>query len=302
MSFENPPPEQLDDQEWSMIPDEDGNLYMVNTAEALSEPQQPFVAHTGVIFELYTLDNPTNAQILHTGNAQELAASNFNPARPTRFVVHGWNSRGGLTTIFQNAYFEQGKNDINLIAVNWQAKAVTINYIGARNRVPRVGQHVARFVDFLCITGGADVKSINLIGHSLGGHVVGIAGKHVSVGKLPLIVALDPANPLFSYRRHEERVAVGDAENVQIIHTAAGSLGFSAPLGDASFYPNGGRSQPGCGLDMAGSCAHSRATDLFAESINTDVGFYSLSCASYDEIRRGRCTEQGVIVRMGEYS
>lgn len=158
---------------------------------------------------------------------------------------------------------------------------------------------VAAFVDFLVRFGHADLEQVHLIGHSLGGHVVGIAGKHVSVGQLPLIVALDPANPLFSMSRPDERVAVGDARSVHIIHTAAGSLGFSAPLGDASFYPNGGRSQPGCGWDLTGACAHSRAIDLFAESINTEYGFYSLNCASYQQIRRGRCTEVGEMVRMG---
>lgn len=199
------------------------------------------------------------------------------------------------------AYFEDGKNDVNLIAVNWQAGANTINYISARRRVNSVGPVVAGFVDFLVRSGDADLEQVNLIGHSLGGHVVGIAGKHVSVGKVPLIVALDPANPLFSMSRPAERVAVGDARSVHIIHTAAGSLGFSAPLGDASFYPNGGRSQPGCGWDMTGACAHSRAIELFAESINTDLGFYSLNCESYQEIRRGRCNEVGQLVRMGEY-
>lgn len=188
-----------------------------------------------------------------------------------------------------------------MIAVNWQAKSNTINYISARRRVNRVGPMVAAFVDFLCTAGEANIDDIHLIGHSLGGHVVGIAGKHVTVGQLPLVIAMDPANPLFRMNRPDERVAVGDARNVHIIHTAAGSLGFSAPLGDASFYPNGGRSQPGCGWDMTGSCAHSRSIDLIAESVNTAVGFYSLNCTSYEEIRRGRCNEIGEIVRMGEY-
>lgn len=199
------------------------------------------------------------------------------------------------------AYFVHGKHDVNLIAVNWQAGSNTINYPGARRRVNHVGPHVAAFVDFLVRSGGVDLNAVNLIGHSLGGHVVGIAGKHVSVGKLPLIVALDPANPLFYMRRPLERVAVGDALNVHIIHTAAGSLGFSEPIGDASFYPNGGRSQPGCGWDLTGACAHSRAIDLYAETINTPAGFYSLKCGSYREIRRGRCNTSSKQLRMGQY-
>lgn len=136
-------------------------------------------------------------------------------------------------------------------------------------------------------------------GHSLGAHVVGIAGKHVQSGTLPKIIGLDPANPLFNYREPATRIAVGDALSVETIHTNAGTLGFSAPLGDATFYPNGGRSQPGCGLDLAGTCAHSRAHEMYCESINTPVHFYSYPCTSYDEIRRGRCTVTGGQLRMG---
>lgn len=129
--------------------------------------------------------------------------------------------------------------------------------------------------------------------------MVGIAGKNVRSGRVPKIIGLDPANPLFNYRDPATRIAVGDALSVETIHTNAGTLGFSAPLGNGAFYPNGGRSQPGCGLDMAGSCAHSRAHEFYIESINTLIGFYSYPCQSYDEIRRGRCTVIGEQQRMG---
>lgn len=197
------------------------------------------------------------------------------------------------------AYFADGRNDVNFIAVNWQAGSSTINYIAARRRVNLVGPVVARFVDFLVRYGRMDPENLIVIGHSLGAHIAGLTGKHVTCGLLPKIVCLDPANPLFSMNSPDERAAVGDARLVEVMVTAGGSLGFAAPIGDATFYPNGGRSQPGCGLDMSGSCAHSRAIELYAESINTDLGFYSLNCASYDEIRRGRCNSVGEIIRMG---
>lgn len=101
VEVENPPPEQIDNPEWTMIPDESGQMHMVNTFSAMNAPIEPFNLHTGVIFELYTLRNPTEAQILHTGNLAELADSYFDPSRPTRFIVHGWNTNGGVTTSFQ---------------------------------------------------------------------------------------------------------------------------------------------------------------------------------------------------------
>jgi hypothetical protein len=59
--------------------------------------------------------------------------------------------------------------------------------------------------------------------------------------------ALDPAKPIFEIRSNEERLDAGDAEFVQVIHTASGFLSFLEPVGHADFYPNGGKvPQPPC--------------------------------------------------------
>lgn len=188
---------------------------------------------------------------------------------------------------------------MNFISVNWQAGSNTLSYPTARRRVDVVGKQLAKLIDFLAHYGELDTESVLLFGHSLGAHVVGVAGKHVTCGLLPTIIGLDPANPLFAMNKPKERIAIGDARSVEIIHTAAGTLGFSAPLGDASFYPNGGRSQPGCGLDMTNACSHKRSAELYAESINTSTGFYSLNCESYEKLKRGKCNEVGDVLRMG---
>lgn len=98
---ENPPTEHVDNPEWTMIPDEAGQLHMVNTFSAMTEPVPLFNAEIGVIFELYTLRNPTEMHQLQTGNVDGLASSYFDPSRPTRIVIHGWNSQGSVTTTFQ---------------------------------------------------------------------------------------------------------------------------------------------------------------------------------------------------------
>lgn len=82
------------------------------------------------------------------------------------------------------------------------------------------------------------------------------------------------------------------------MHTNAGMLGFGDPLAQATFYPNFGRSQPGCGIDLVGNCAHGRATALFAESIWNN-NFVSTRCANYAEITNNRCTPTGASRRMG---
>jgi pancreatic triacylglycerol lipase len=82
------------------------------------------------------------------------------------------------------------------------------------------------------------------------------------------------------------------------MHTNGWTLGFGEPLGQADFFPNYGRSQPGCGVDLTGSCAHGRAPTFFAESLNNNQ-FIAQRCASFDEVNNGRCTVQSSGHRMG---
>lgn len=116
-------------------------------------------------------------------------------------------------------------------------------------------------------------------------------------GTLQVVMALDPAGPLFSFDNPAERVAPTDAVHVEIIHTNAGLLGFREPIGHASFYPNFGRTQPGCGVDVSGQCAHARSTLFYAESINT--AFTAQECQSFEEVDNGQCTSTGRTATLG---
>ena len=286
-----------------MVPNEKGNFYLVNVDEALSQPKtRAFNAHNDVYFELYTIHNPREKQLLYLNNPDSVRNSNYDSSKPTRFVVHGWNSNGYVTDVFCQGYFEDGHNDVNFIAVNWQASAVTINYISARNDVNDVGAVLGEFIDFLAQQPGHDLEKFLVMGHSLGAHVVGIAGKLVRSGKLPRIIAFDPASPLFKLNALDDRVAVGDARLVETVQTSAGSLGFSEPLGNKSFYPNGGKSQPGCGVDLTSSCSHGRSYEYYIESINSQVGFWALQCSSYEEVLKGKCNiiGEGMVLMGGE--
>ena len=125
------------------------------------------------------------------------------------------------------------------------------------------------------------------------------AGKLIKKGKVRKIVGLDPASPLFRYRDLTGRLAEKDAKYVEILHSCAGLLGFSVPLGTASFYPNGGRSQPGCGWDLFGGCAHGRAYEFFAESLYNENGFYAWHCDSFKALSKGKCQVVNGIVKLG---
>ena len=62
-------------------------------------------------------------------------------------------------------------------------------------------------------------------------------------GTIQTIIGLDQAGPLFSVANENERMHHTDAVYTEGIITNGGTLGFMEPILDATFYPNGGRSQ-----------------------------------------------------------
>jgi len=83
------------------------------------------------------------------------------------------------------------------------------------------------------------------IGHSLGAHLMGKAGRTSKI--FNRITGLDPAGPNFQTENIEKRLSKTDATFVDVIHTDGSGikyLGTILPLGTVDFYPNFGCSQP----------------------------------------------------------
>ncbi|XP_021707252.1 pancreatic triacylglycerol lipase [Aedes aegypti] len=287
---------------WNLVSDDAGNIHMVDissgTGLAYFDEFEPlFDPETDVIFRLFTRFNPDNPQIIQWDDPESLIDSNFNPAHPTRFTIHGWVSGedANLHGLIRENLLALG--EFNVVNVDWGAGAQTINYIQARNRVGAVGEMVSRFIDMLVAVGGASLDDISVTGSSLGAHCAGNAGKFQQ-GRINTIIGMDPAGPLFSLGQ-PDIMHHSDGQYVEAIYTNSGLLGFDLPLGHANFYPNGGRSQPGCGIDITGNCAHTRAHQYFAESIGSPLGFVGRRCASHEEILAGVCTESGPQALMG---
>lgn len=141
-------------------------------------------------------------------------------------------------------------------------------------------------------------SQVHIVGVSLGAHVAGHVGKFVKNGKINAIFGNDPAGPLFSLDNPATRLASGDAVYTEAIHTNAGTLGITGTITDAAFYPNWGSSQPGCGTDIAGNCAHMRASSLYSESVNSNL-FRARRCVGHAEIAMRLCPGTGEVATMG---
>lgn len=244
---------------------------------------------------LYTKEDPNIPQPIDKRNANSLKNSHFKSSRPTKIIIHGIlnDYESDPNVELRKAYMTQG--DYNIISVHWTTG--TDNLFSTPRRVKRVGKRLASFLDFANETVGLSFDTLEIIGHSYGAHCAGFTGKYVQNGKVNKIVGLDPAYPFFDYGRPDRRLASTDAVYVESIQTSAGILGFLEPIGHVTFYPNGGRSQPGC-LFFDAMCSHSISYKYFAESIVSD-NFESISCDSYEQALRGNCGENYSSVRLG---
>ncbi|XP_013136147.1 PREDICTED: pancreatic lipase-related protein 3-like [Papilio polytes] len=169
-------------------------------------------------------------------------------------------------------------------------KFISYEYFRSTTYVRFIGEKLGSLLSEI-IKKGQDANKIILIGHSLGAHVAGVAGKRIqqltgtAIGR---IIALDPAGPCFINVSRDNRLDRNDAVHVDVIHTNGGILGLKEPVGHKDFYPNGGSSQPGCFLS---TCDHSRAWELFAESLTFPQHFIARRCSNWTMFREGHCSK-----------
>ncbi|KAH8276202.1 hypothetical protein KR026_004358 [Drosophila bipectinata] len=286
------------------VPQVAGGLKWVTKSEGEREVASYETAPEGrlstntVKFYLYTRTNPTAGQEIKATQAS-IDASNFNPENPTRITIHGWNSnyKDGVNTRIANAWFQYG--DYNMIAVDW-ARGRSLEYASSVAGAPGAGKKVADLVDFLVENQNLNLDNLEVVGFSLGAHVAGFTAKNVASGKVGKVVGLDPASPLISYTNTEKRLASDDAQYVEAIHTNGGTLGFTKTIGQADFYMNGGKSQPGCGIDITGSCSHTRAVLYYSEALLWN-NFPSKRCETYQQANKNSCGDQFSTVKMGAF-
>ncbi|CAG9761912.1 unnamed protein product [Ceutorhynchus assimilis] len=219
---------------------------------------------------VYSRLDPNGTKIPITA-AEHINSTSFNPRLRTIIYVFGWTSgvdKPGTVAI-RKALLE--KTDANVLIVDWSVYTQTMNYFAAYKSVPKTGEYLGQFLAKLIIT--YPVRKITVVGHSLGAHVAGFAGRIIG-GILSVIIALDPAGVFYSHLEASKRLNTGDAKYVTVIHTSY--LGLHSPIGHSDFYPNGGWYQKGCTEFM---CSHKRAMDLYIESLSDTL--YGRKCAKF---------------------
>uniref|UniRef100_A0A1Q3FPE0 Putative lipase n=1 Tax=Culex tarsalis TaxID=7177 RepID=A0A1Q3FPE0_CULTA len=271
-----------EDQNYVRLPDKSGEFEIVSRMLVHESRRNGsyFEAAKYVKFRFFARSNNYQPVELRFDQIQFLPDHHgFKMTLPTKILIHGWLGSTDSEVIdpLAKEYLDQG--DVNVIAVDWEKGAKTLLYPVARYRVPQVAEVVAATIDKL-LDFGQSSDQIGMIGHSLGAHIAGLAGKKTRQ-KIAYIVGLDPASPLFRVKKPQERLAAEDAQYVEVIHTNGKALGFFKNIGTTDFYPNGGTSQPGCGWSL--SCSHQRAVDYFKESLKAK-GYFANRCEDLNNL------------------
>ncbi|XP_054710965.1 pancreatic lipase-related protein 2-like [Uloborus diversus] len=211
---------------------------------------------------------------------ESIADAALNSSFPTKVIIHGYRinlGKSGPGFIMKDEFMKNGL--FNVIIVNWSENNKPPYYQAVAN-ARAVGAQVAKLLNLHVNHKGLNPDDIHIIGHSLGGQIAGWIGERIP--NLGRITGLDPAGPYFQDAEREARLDETDAKFVDVIHSNGGSYGIGAAIGHIDFFPNGGRSQPGCrnidfnntkhdflaGTFISDSCSHSRAVDYFTASIN----------------------------------
>ncbi|GIY11413.1 inactive pancreatic lipase-related protein 1 [Caerostris extrusa] len=215
----------------------------------------------------------------------------FNSSYPMKFLIYGFD----IVLTPDNQFLMMKDQmlslyDYNVIVVNWTNFNQPPYLLAALNAV-LVGRQVANLIKYLEANKGVDPQNVHLIGHSLGAHLAGTAGKNTP--NLGRITGLDPAAPLFGPLTIFHRLTYTDAIFVDVIHSNNLTYGYGTyePHGDIDFYPNGGAKQPQCqSVENSVSCNHNAAPQFFLQSINTTKClFRSVQCTHYKDFLDGQC-------------
>ncbi|XP_050421150.1 lipase member H-like isoform X2 [Adelges cooleyi] len=201
--------------------------------------------------------------------------------KPFVVFVHGFQSSPEIWRTAEVRQTLVERMDVNVILVDWSKWSQVNNYEIAVIRSHIVAAYLANWLSTLHDQRVIkDYDNVTLIGHSLGAHIVGIAGRMLD-SRIKRIIALDPAMPGFGNDSGNNGVNVDSGQFVMVLHTATMLLGLKEPIGHVDFYFNGGMLQPSCDYKSTFDkliCSHSKATEYLIKSLKNPTKYLAYKC------------------------
>ncbi|XP_061704064.1 lipase member H-B-like [Cydia pomonella] len=229
---------------------------------------------------------------------------------------------GPAVTAVVGAFLRRG--DCNVALLDWQglaaaeAPSLADSYLNwAAPNARKLGVRLAGALTRLSAA-GLDLERTQLVGHSLGAHVLGLAGNALRLQGvlLPWITALDPASAAFEGKPAAGRLHAGSAAVyglatvlvVVAVHSDPGGYGARRAMGTADFWPNYRVEavQPGCpksrgqrfspeGKTFSSDlCSHNRSWQLLAEALARPGALLGCRARSFREWKNYSTAQRNV--------
>ncbi|XP_053618372.1 lipase member I-like [Plodia interpunctella] len=198
-----------------------------------------------------------------------------------------------------NIYLKRGYN----VFVTETFSFLTYIYPKSVRLTRAIGKKLGEFLVKLTKQ-GLESENLELVGLSLGAHIVGYAAKHFykATGKKPSrITGLDPAGPCFRALPPEFRLDASDGEKVDVVHTNIDGFGIAERLGHVDFYVNGGEFQPGdiTYVPCLVICSHLKSLLYWWQALEHPKMFIAVQCDSVQDARLANCFNSSQINYLG---
>ena len=110
--------------------------------------------------------------------ADILSHSKFDRSKKTVLYIYGFTHKMDYKSIKMLFYAYKSRNDHNLVILDWE-KIASGNYFldGLPNTVRYSKILADSFLDLMAH--GFNLSSLHIVGHSIGSHLAGFAGKHI---------------------------------------------------------------------------------------------------------------------------
>lgn len=279
--------------------------------------------HEGVLLKHYSPSNRKAWRISYDAVTGSFACPSCDSSLPFVVYSHGFN--GLADERWANLY-----NDRNVILIDWgilaSPKHIPVYDAAAQNCID-VGRYIGKMLSALCNNLGITGVQIRLMGHSLGGHVIGNAGRTFQKERpgdiISRLTALDPAGPRWVNgpmaraipELYQNRLRHTDGAFVDVIHTNAAyrpclvcagpRFGDLHQLGHADFYVGKGHYvagiQPSCkGKPTPSICSHMMAIEYMMNTVKDNKKYAANECSTIELCKKMKVVSGGVPVNMGE--
>lgn len=162
----------------------------------------------------------------------------LDPALKIKILIPGWTEHYDTDWLrsMRDIYLDTGV--YNVIVFNW-TEYTYYPYEFVPKIAKLCGDDLGKFLINLGRSCSIDLDKVHIIGHSVGAHIAGFAGKAVqqSLAKMVgRITGLDAAGPEFEQALPADRISKNDAKFIDGFHSHDPVFGMERPFGTADFF------------------------------------------------------------------